>query len=67
VRPLFLPKCSPDLIPIGQDFAKLKAFPRKVTARTGDANSDAIAEILTRLPPKERAAYLRNSGYAQSQ
>jgi transposase len=40
-RILFLPKYSPDLNPIEQVFAKLKAFVRKAAPRTFDAVSDA--------------------------
>jgi transposase len=63
-RLLFLPKYSPDLNPIEQVFAKLKALLRKAAARAYDALSDATANILDLFPPAECAAYLRNSGYA---
>ena len=63
-RLLFLPKYSPDLNPIEQVFAKLKALLRTAAARAYDALSDATANILDLFRPAECAAYLRNSGYA---
>jgi putative transposase len=63
---IFLPKYSPDLNPIEQLFAKLKAFLRKAAARTVDAVSDAIAQILTTYSSTECANYLRHAGYASA-
>jgi len=63
-RLLFLPKYSPDLNPIEQLFAKVKALVRKVAPRSLEAVSDAIADALTLVPPAECAAYFRNSKYA---
>ena len=60
----YLPPYSPDLNPIEQLFAKLKALLRKAAARTFDALIDAIAEALTCFSPHECANYLANSGYA---
>ena len=66
-RLVFLPKCSPDLNPIEQVFAKLKTLVRKAAPRSLDAVSNAIATILTAISPQECANYLRNSGYAYAQ
>jgi len=63
-RLLFLPEYSPDLNPIEQAFAKLKAVLRKAAPRCLDAVSDAIATALTAIAPQECANNLRNSGYA---
>ena len=63
---LFLPKYSPDLNPIEQVFAKLKHLLRKAAARTQQAVSDTIAEILDSLTAKECANYFRNSGYGSA-
>ncbi len=63
-RLLFLPKYSPDLNPIEQVFAKFKTLLRKAGARTYEAVSEDSANILTKYPPEECAAYLRNAGYA---
>jgi putative transposase len=63
-RILFLPKYSPDLNPIEQVFAKLKTLMRKTAARSLEAITQAIAEILATYTPAECANYLRNAGYA---
>ena len=63
-RLVFLPKYSPDLNPIEQVFAKLKTLLRKAAARTADAISDALAEILKAFSQTECANYLKNAGYA---
>jgi transposase len=63
---IFLPKYSPDLNPIEQLFAKLKALLRKAMPRTTDAVCSALAEILDALTPSECANYLKNSGYAST-
>ena len=60
---LFLPPYSPDLNPIEQLFAKLKAWLRKVAARTKEALWQAIAEALDIFTPTECTNYFRNSGY----
>jgi len=59
----YLPAYSPDLNPIEQAFAKLKAHLRKAAARTLDALIDAIADSLTKFNADECANYLANSGY----
>lgn len=46
---LYLPPYSPDLNPIEQVFAKLKALLRKAAARTRDALWDVIAKALDAL------------------
>ena len=61
----YLPAYSPDLNPIEQVFAKLKAALRKAAARTFDALIDAIAQALADFPPQECAHYLANSGYGR--
>jgi transposase len=59
----YLPPYSPDLNPIEQFFAKLKALLRKAAARTLEALIDAIADALTKFKPHECENYLDNSGY----
>jgi transposase len=59
----YLPAYSPDLNPIEQVFAKLKAALRKAAARTFDALVAAIAHALDEFTPRECANYLANSGY----
>ena len=60
----FLPKYSPDLNPIEQVFAKLKHLLRKRAARTVEAVSAAIGQILKAFKPQECANYFENAGYA---
>jgi len=61
----YLPAYSPDLNPIEQVFAKLKAALRKAAARTFDALIEAIAQALEDVTPHECANYLVNSGYGR--
>jgi transposase len=61
---LYLPPYSPDLNPIEQLFAKLKALLRKAAARTRDGLWTTIGHLLDALPPAECRNYLENSGYA---
>ena len=60
----FLPKYSPDLNPIEQVFAKLKHLLRKAGARTVEAISAAIGNLLQAFTPTECANYFENAGYA---
>lgn len=63
-RLLYLPPYSPDLNPIEQLFAKLKALLRKAAERSVDGLWNRIATLLSAFPPEECANYLRNAGYA---
>jgi transposase len=63
---LYLPPYSPDLNPIEQAFAKLKALLRKAAERTIDDLWSTIANLLDRFSPSECANYLANSGYTRS-
>jgi len=60
---IYLPPYSPDLNPIEQAFAKLKASLRKIAARTVSALWDALGDILIRFTPQECANYLADVGY----
>jgi transposase len=60
---LYLPPYSPDLNPIEQLFAKLKALLRKAAARTQDALWKTIGNLLDAFTPAECQNYLTNSGY----
>jgi transposase len=62
----FLPAYSPDLNPIEQAFAKLKALVRKAAPRTREALWQRIGAILQQFKPAECANFLANSGYTQS-
>ena len=60
---LYLPPYSPDLNPIEQVFAKLKALLRKAAARTRKALWNTIGRLLDVFPPTECRHYLENAGY----
>ena len=60
---MYLPPYSPDLNPIEQFFAKLKALLRKAAARTRDALWTTIGTLLDEFSPAECRNYLVNSGY----
>ena len=63
---LYLPPYSPDLNPIEQAIAKIKAHLRKAKARTVDALYDRIGEIIHRFDPTECRNYFTNAGYASA-
>jgi transposase len=60
---LYLPPYSPDLNPIEQMFAKLKALLRGAAARTRDALWSTIGHLLKEFSPTECRNYIENSGY----
>jgi transposase len=60
---LYLPAYSPDLNPIEQFFAQLKALLRKAAVRTRDALWDTIGALLDTFTPAECQNYITNSGY----
>jgi transposase len=59
----YLPPYSPDLNPIENAFAKLKALLRKAQARTRDELWNAIANALTQFPAPECSNYFKAAGY----
>lgn len=59
----YLPPYSPDLNPIEQFFAKLKALLRKAAARTFEALYTAIAAALASVTPQECLNYFADRGY----
>jgi transposase len=59
----FLPPYSPDLNPIEQAFAKLKAFLRPARPRTFDRVCELIAAAIERFTPNECANFVRHAGY----
>jgi transposase len=63
---LYLPPYSPDLNPIEQVFAKLKALLRAIAARTVDDFWAAIGAALAAFSPDECANYFDNAGYLRS-
>jgi transposase len=63
-RLVYLPPYSPDLNPIEQLFAKLKALLRRAAERSIPALWDRISEILKTIASHECTNYLRHAGYA---
>ncbi len=59
----YLPPYSPDLNPIENAFAKLKAELRKVAARTMDQLWTAIRDALPKFTPGECANFFTAAGY----
>jgi transposase len=60
----YLPTYSPDLNPIEQVFAKLKALLRKAAERTYDKLWQAIGQIMDQFQADECLNYFKNAGYA---
>ncbi len=65
-RLLFLPAYSPDYNPIELAFAKLKAYLRRVGARSFDTLVTAIGTALTTIPAADARAFFAAGGYAAS-
>jgi transposase len=63
---LYLPPYSPDLNPIEQAFAKLKALLRKAAERTIDGLWNTIGQLLDCFTSAECANYIANCGYPRS-
>jgi transposase len=63
---LYLPPYSPDLNPIEQAFAKLKAHLRKVGARTFTDLFKALGDICSMFTPEECWNYLHAAGYVSA-
>jgi transposase len=61
---LYLPPYSPDLNPIEQAIAKLKALWRAAAARTREALWTAIGHSVGRFSAEECANYFAHSGYS---
>ena len=62
-RLLYLPPYSPDLNPIEQAFAKLKALLRAKALRTVATLWNALGDIVPCFSPNECANFLRHAGY----
>ncbi|WP_442919737.1 transposase [Methylobacter sp.] len=62
----YLPPYSPDLNPIEQVFAKLKALLRKAAERTVDQLWQAIGQIMDQFHSDECLNYFNNSGYVSN-
>jgi transposase len=60
---LYLPPYSPDLNPIENAFAKLKALLRKAAERTVEGLWSAIGRLIDDFTPAECANFFANAGY----
>ena len=63
---LYLPPYSPDLNPIEQLFAKLKALLRKAAARTKDELWSTIGRPRANVPPAACTRYLHHCNYGST-
>ncbi len=61
---LFLPASSPDYSPIEETFSKLKAFLRRVGARTHEALQEAIAQGLETITAQDALGWFTHCGYS---
>jgi transposase len=62
-RVLFLPSYSPDLTPIEQAFSKIKAYLRRVAARTREALQVALAQAIDLVTATDATGFFRHCGY----
>jgi transposase len=62
----FLPPYSPDFNPIEKMWSKIKAYLRKVEARTKDALLEAIADALATVTTTDALHWFTSCGYTQS-
>jgi transposase len=63
---LYLPPYSPDLNPIENFFAKLKALLRKAAKRTTETLWEEIAHLLQSISPQECSNYFTAAGYVHT-
>src|SRR5260221_5132420 len=63
---LFLPSYSPDLSPIEEAFSKLKAFLRRVGARTPETLQEALRQALFTITAHDALGWFTHCGYRPS-
>jgi len=63
----FLPPYSPDFNPIEKMWSKVKAFLRKIKARTEQTLERAIGAALRTITPQDAAGWFRHCGYGHTQ
>lgn len=64
---LFLPSYSPDLSPIEEAFSKLKAYLRRVGARTREALQEAMIQALATITAQDAKGWFRHCGYLSAE
>jgi transposase len=60
---LFLPAYSPDFSPIEETFSKLKAYLRRIGARTREALQEGICQALLTVTAQDAQGWFRHCGY----
>ena len=60
---IFLPRCSPDFNPIEGAWSKLKAYLRRVAARTPRALNRVLARGLPRITAHDARGWFQHAGY----
>jgi len=60
---IHLPTYSPDLAPAEPAIAKIKAYLRKVAARTQETLDQAITKALDLITPEDARGFFRHAGY----
>jgi len=63
---LFLPAYSPDFSPIEETFSKIKAYLRRVGARTREALQEALAQSLETVTSQDARGWFAHCGYLPS-
>ena len=61
---IYLPPYSPDFNPIEMMWSKIKAYLRKIKARTKDFLEIAIAEALSHVTTSDILAWFTENGYS---
>ena len=64
---LFLPAYSPDYSPIEETFSKIKAFLRRVGARTHEALQEALGQALETVTAQDALGWFTHGGYVPAQ
>jgi transposase len=64
---LFLPTYSPDFAPIEEAFSKLKAWLRRLGARTHEALEEALALALSQITAQDASGWFGHCGYRPKQ
>ena len=64
---LFLPAYSPDFSPIEEAFSKVKAFLRRMKARTREALQEAIAQALLTVTSQDAHGWFGHCGYSSEE
>jgi transposase len=64
---LFLPAYSPDCSPIEETFSKVKAFFRRIGARSHEELQDALGQALETVTAQDALGWFTHGGYLPSE